>query len=93
MSKTRKLPLFVALIAALTLSFCLVGCDNEEKVELELFAANSLSNAMDEATAEYTKQHHTQLLKILSMRLPALLLKKSLQALNPTFLFLQTKRT
>lgn len=57
MSKTRKLPLFVALIAALALSFCLVGCDNEEKVELELFAANSLSNAMDEATAEYTKQH------------------------------------
>ena len=58
MNTKLKAILVGACVAALLGAMALAGCgEKHEKAELQIFAANSLSAAMDEAQAEYTKSH------------------------------------
>lgn len=66
LTKKRLLGLFAALACAIALAFTLTGCgssssseessESTEAVELQIFAANSLSVALEEVQALYTEQ-------------------------------------
>lgn len=57
----KKIAAAIALIASLCVACLLAGCsgnsNSAEKVELEIYAANSLTDAMTEAQEAYTKAH------------------------------------
>lgn len=58
--RTRKAVTILAIIVSLLAACQLAGCSNsnaQEKVELEIYAANSLTDAMTEAQEAYTKEH------------------------------------
>lgn len=56
--KTKMKALIVGVVAfALVCGVALAGCQKHEKATLQIFAANSLSAAMDEAQAAYVKSH------------------------------------
>ena len=58
----RSLSIILALVLCLSVGLVLTGCSSKEeakseKVELQVFAANSLSKAMDEVQQLYTKEN------------------------------------
>lgn len=58
--RTRKAVTILAIIVSLLAACLLAGCSNsnaQEKVELEIYAANSLTDAMNEAQEAYTKEN------------------------------------
>lgn len=58
--RTRKAFALLAIIVSLLAACLLAGCSNsnaQEKVELEIYAANSLTDAMNEAQEAYTETH------------------------------------
>lgn len=58
--RTRKAFALLAIIVSLLAACLLAGCSNsnaQEKVELEIYAANSLTDAMNEAQQAYTETH------------------------------------
>ncbi len=58
--RTRKAFALLAIIVSLLAACLLAGCSNsnaQEKVELEIYAANSLTDAMNEAQEAYTKEN------------------------------------
>lgn len=59
-SQTKKALALLAVIMSLLAACLLTGCsssNSQEKVELEIYAANSLTDAMNEAQEAYTKTH------------------------------------
>lgn len=55
----RMKALLVGVVAfALACGVALAGCEKHENATLQVFAANSLSEAMDEAQATYVKSHN-----------------------------------
>ena len=61
MAKAWKKLSILALAAALVAMVAMVGCSSEQKepVELQVFAANSLSKAMEEVQAAYIEDGHS----------------------------------
>lgn len=58
--RTRKAVTILAILVSLLAACLLAGCSNsnaQEKVELEIYAANSLTDAMNEAQEAYTKEN------------------------------------
>lgn len=58
--RTRKAVTILAIVVSLLTACLLAGCSNsnaQEKVELEIYAANSLTDAMNEAQEAYTKEN------------------------------------
>ncbi len=58
--RTRKAVTILAIVVSLLTACLLAGCSNsnaQEKVELEIYAANSLTDAMNEAQQAYTKEN------------------------------------
>lgn len=58
--RTRKAATILAILVSLLAACLLAGCSNsnaQEKVELEIYAANSLTDAMNEAQQAYTKEN------------------------------------
>lgn len=56
----KKALAFLAIIVSLLAACLLAGCsssNSQEKVELEIYAANSLTDAMNEAQEAYTKEN------------------------------------
>lgn len=68
----KKALAFLAIIVSLLAACLLAGCNSsnsQEKVELEIYAANSLTDAMNEAQEAYTKENPNVTFKVRSTKL------------------------